>query len=311
MTGHYLLTAWRNILKSKSHAAINVIGFAIGMACCVVILLYIRDELSYDRHNSRGDRIYRVVTDRTARTPGALGEFIRTQLPEAVEVLRLRATIGIWLFTTEDKQFYEQGVYWADGNLFDVFDVPLVQGNPATALTAPNTMVISTSMARKYFGEENPLGQVITGNTRLPFTITAVMDDPPVYAHYHPDSYISIATTSGRGDPLRLLSNWASSEYYTYLLLAPGTPPDEMGGVSIVLPLFRTLTGHLLAMPSLEPWSLLGGAGIVIGVGIVAGSYPALMLSRISPATIFRAASDTGAAFLRRHWWPPSSLSPF
>ena len=418
MTGHYLLTAWRNILKSRSHAAINVIGFAIGMACCLVILLYIRDELSYDRHNSRGDRIYRVVTDRTARTPGALGAFIRTQLPEAQEVLRLRATIGTWLFTTEDKQFYEQGVYWADGNLFDVFDVTLVQGNPATALTAPNTMVISASMARKYFGDADPVGKVITGDHQFAFTITAVMEDPPVYAHYHPDFYISIATTSGRGDPLRLLSNWASSEYYTYLLLAPGTPPDEVGGllrrrleerldtdtrmvafthtytlqplfdihlyshleyemetngdvsfirmmvaisvfilliacmnftnlatvrsmgrareigmrkvagatrgqivrqflgetmlisllaflaalgiVSIILPLFRTLTDHLLAMPSLEPWSILGGAGIIVGVGIVAGSCPALVLSRISPAAIFRTASDTGASFLRK-----------
>ncbi|MCY3773095.1 MAG: ABC transporter permease [Gemmatimonadetes bacterium] len=418
MIGHYLHTAWRNILKSRSHAAINVIGFAIGMACCLVILLHIRDELSYDRHNARGDRIYRVVTDRTARTPGALGGFIRTQLPEAEEVLRLRATIGTWLFTTEDKQFYEQGVYWADGNLFDVFDVTLVQGNPATALTAPNTMVISASMARKYFGNADPVGKVITGDHQFAFTITAVMEDPPVYAHYHPDFYISIATTSGRGDPLRLLSNWASSEYYTYLLLAPGTPPDEVGGllrrrleerldtdtrmvafthtytlqplfdihlyshleyemetngdvsfirmmvaisvfilliacmnftnlatvrsmgrareigmrkvagatrgqivrqflgetmlisllaflaalgiVSIILPLFRTLTDHLLAMPSLEPWSILGGAGIIVGVGIVAGSCPALVLSRISPAAIFRTASDTGASFLRK-----------
>ena len=418
MIGHYLLTAWRNILKARSHAAINVIGFAIGMACCLVILLYIRDELSYDRHNSRGDRIYRVVTDRTARTPGALGGFIRTQLPEAEEVLRLRATIGTWLFTTEDKQFYEQGVYWTDGNLFDVFDVPLVRGNPATALTAPNTMVISASMARKYFGDADPIGKVITGDHQFSFTITAIMEDPPVYAHYHPDFYISIATTTGRGDPLRLLSNWASSEYYTYLLLAPGASPTEAGGllqqrleerldtdarmiafthtytlqpvfdihlhshleyemetngdvsfiwmmsavavfilliacmnftnlatvrsmgrareigmrkvagatraqivrqfmgetmlisllaflaalgvVSVVLPLFRTMTGHLLAVPSLEPWSILGGAGIVIGVGIVAGSYPALVLSRISPAAIFRNASDTGAASLRK-----------
>ena len=418
MVGHYLLTAWRNILKSRSHAAINVIGFAIGMACCLVILLYIRDELSYDRHNSRGDRVYRVVTDRTARTPGALGGFIRTQLPEVAEVLRLRATIGTWLFTTEDKQFYEQGVYWSDGNLFDVFDVPLLRGNPATALTAPNTMVISASMARKYFGDADPVGKVITGDHQFSFTITAVMEDPPAYAHYHPDFYISIATTTGRGDPLRLLSNWASSEYYTYLLLAPGTSPDEVGGmlrrrleerldadtrmiafthtytlqplldihlyshleyemeangdvsfiwmliaiavfilliacmnftnlatvrsmgrareigmrkvagatraqivrqfmgetmlisllaflaalgvVSVVLPLFRTLTGHMLAMPSLEPWSILGGAGIVIGVGIVAGSYPALVLSRISPAAIFRTASNAGAASLRK-----------
>ena len=94
MFEHYLLTAWRNILKSRSHAAINIIGFAIGMACCLVILLYIRDEQSYDRQNTRGDRIYRVVTDRTARTPGALGGFIANQFPAVEEVLRLRATIG-------------------------------------------------------------------------------------------------------------------------------------------------------------------------------------------------------------------------
>ncbi len=418
MFGHYLLTAWRNILKSRSHAAINIIGFAIGMACCLVILLYIRDELSYDRQNTRGDRIYRVVTDRTARTPGALGGFIANQFPAVEEVLRLRATIGTWLFTTGESQFYEQRVYWADGNLFDVFDVPLIRGNPATALTAPNSMVISASMARKYFGEDDPVGRVITGDNQFPFAITAVMEDPSPYAHFHPDFYVSIATTSDRGDPHGLLRNWSDSQYYTYLLLPDGASPVEVNGllqsrlgehldaqtlsvaftntytlqplfdihlyshleyemesngdvsfiwmmtaitvfilliacmnftnlatvrsmarareigmrkvagatrgqivrqflgetilfsfvaflaalgiVSVVLPLFRSLTGHVLSMPALEPWSILGGAGIVITVGIVAGGYPALLLARISPAAIFRAASETGATSLRK-----------
>ncbi len=231
MLGHYLLTAWRNILKSRSHAAINIIGFAIGMACCLVILLYIRDELSYDRQNTRGDRIYRVVTDRTARTPGALGGFIANQFPAVEEVLRLRATIGTWLFTTGESQFYEQRVYWADGNLFDVFDVPLIRGNPATALTAPNSMVISASMARKYFGEDDPVGRVITGDNQFPFAITAVMEDPPPYAHFHPDFYVSIATTSDRGDPHGLLRNWSDSQYYTYLLLPDGASPVEVNGL--------------------------------------------------------------------------------
>ncbi|MCY4546641.1 MAG: ABC transporter permease [Gemmatimonadetes bacterium] len=418
MIGHYLLTAWRNILKSRSHAAINVIGFAIGMACCLVILLYIRDELSYDRHNSRGDRIYRVVTDRTARTPGILGDFIRTQLPEVEQVLRLRATVGTWLFTTEDKQFYEQRVYWADGNLFEVFDVSLVRGNPSSALTAPNTMVISASMARKYFGDADPIGKTITGDHLFPFTITAIMDDPPPYAHYHPDFYVSIATTTGRGDPIGLLRNWANSAYYTYLLLPRGVSPEQIGNllqtrltehvdasaraaafthtyelqplfdihlhsqlelemevngevsfiwmliaiavfilliacmnftnlaivrsisrareigmrkvsgatrsqigrqflgetillsavaflvalaaVWVVLPLFRSMTGHVLSMPSLEPWSILGGAAIVLTAGVLAGAYPALLLSRISPVAIFRGLSGTGAATLRK-----------
>ena len=418
MIGHYLLTAWRNILASRSHAAINVIGFAIGMACCLVILLYIRDELSYDRHNTRGERIYRVVTDRTARTPGILGDFIGTRLPEAEEVLRIRATVGTWLFTTEDRQFYEQRVYWADGNLFDVFDVPLVRGNPATALTAPNTMVISKSMARKYFGEDDPIGRTITGDHLFPFTITAIMEDPEPYAHYHPDFYVSIATTTGRGDPIGLLRNWANSAYYTYLLLPDGVSPDRihaalqarlaehvdaavretafthtyvlqplfdihlhsqlelemeangevsfirmliaiavlilliacmnftnlaivrsitrareigmrkvsgatrgqivrqflgetillsaagflvaLAAVRLVLPVFRSMTGHVLSMPALEPWSILGGAAIVLAAGVLAGAYPALLLSRISPATIFRGPSGTGAANLRK-----------
>ncbi|MDD9949066.1 MAG: ABC transporter permease [candidate division Zixibacteria bacterium] len=418
MIGHYLLTAWRNILASRSHAAINVIGFAIGMACCLVILLYIRDELSFDRHNTRGDRIYRVVTDRTARTPGVLGEFIGTRLPEVEEVLRIRATVGTWLFTTEEKQFYEQRVYWADGNLFDVFDVPLVRGNPKAALTAPNTMVISASMARKYFGDADPIGKTITGDHLFTFAITAIMEDPPPYAHYHPDFYVSIATTTGRGDPIRLLTNWANSQYYLYLLLPEGATPEEIGSVLrarigdhldaqlrstaftdtydlqplfdihlhsrlelemetngdvsfiwmmtaivililliacmnftnlavvrsitrsreigmrkvagaargqivrqflgetillsavaflvalaavwVVLPFFRSMTGHVLSMPSLEPWTILGGAGIVAGAGLLAGAYPALLLSRINPAAIFRGASNTGAVMLRK-----------
>ena len=418
MFGHYLLTAWRNILKSRSHAAINIIGFAIGMACCLVILLYIRDELSYDRQNTRGDRIYRVVTDRTARTPGALGGFIANQFPAVEEVLRLRATIGTWLSTTGESQFYEQRVYWADGNLFDVFDVPLIRGNPATALTAPNSMVISASMARKYFGEDDPVGRVITGDNQFPFAITAVMEDPSPYAHFHPDFYVSIATTTGRGDPLGLLENWANSQYYTYLLLPENTSPEEIGtalrarleehldaqlrstaftdtyalqplfdihlhsslelemetngdvsfiwmltavavfilliacmnftnlavvrsitrsreigmrkvagatrgqivrqflgetillsavaflvalaAVWVILPVFRSMTGHVLSMPSLESWSILGGTAIVIGAGLLAGAYPALLLSRISPSAIFRGASETGAVTLRK-----------
>ncbi len=136
-----------------------------------------------------------------------------------------------WLFTTGERQFYEQRVYWADGNLFTVFDVPLVRGNPATALTAPNSMVISASMARKYFGEDDPVGRVITGDNQFPFAITAVMEDPPPYAHYHPDFYVSIATTSDRGDPHGLLRNWSDSQYYTYLLLPYGTSPDEVNGL--------------------------------------------------------------------------------
>ena len=418
MFGHYLLTAWRYILKSRAHAAINIIGFAIGMACCLVILLYIRDELSYDRHNTKGDRIYRVVTDRTARTPGILGDFIRTQLPEVEQVLRLRATVGTWLFTTEDKQFYEQRVYWADGNLFEVFDISLVRGNPSSALTAPNTMVISASMARKYFGDADPIGKMITGDHLFPFTITAIMEDPPPYAHYHPDFYVSIATTTGRGDPIGLLRNWANSAYYTYLLLPHGVSPEQisnllqtrltehvdasvratafthtyvlqplfdihlhsqlelemevngevsfiwmliaiavfilliacmnftnlaivrsisrareigmskvsgatrsqivrqflgetillsavaflvaLAAVWVVLPLFRSMTGHMLSMPSLEPWSILGGLVIVLTAGVLAGAYPALLLSRISPAAIFRGPSGTGAVNLRK-----------
>ena len=389
------------------------------MACCLVILLYVRDELSYDRHHARGDRIYRIVTDRAARTPGPLAPLVKSQLPGIEEVLRLRGTVGTWLFEAGDRQYFEQQVYWADGTLFDVFDVPLARGTPSNALTAPNTMVISESMARKYFGNSDPMGQLITGDTIFPFTVTGVMKDPPAYAHYHPDCYVSLATVSAFGDPTEALSSWSISQVHTYLLLPEEHSAIEVAralqdmlgehlnaetrslafthtyalqplfdihlysnlehelesngdisfiwmliaiavlilliacmnftnlavvrslirareigvrkvvgatrgqiighslgetllfcgiaflvalGVSAaVLPAFRAVTGYALSVPSLEPWSVVGGIGIVLFVTVVAGGYPAWVLSRTRPVTVFMGGtSKAGVAMLRK-----------
>ena len=398
---------------------INIIGFSIGMACCLAILLFIRDELSFDRYHSKGDRIYRVVTDRVARTPGALATLVREQLPDIEAVLRLRGTVGTWLFDTGNERHFEQRVYWADGSLFDVFDIPLLIGNPSDALTAPNTMVLSRSMARKYFGDSDPIGQVITGDERFPFTVTAIMEDPPDFAHFHPDFFVSIATQIARGDPQRTLTDWSSSRYYTYLLLPEGSSPDDIsrmiqsvidqhldpeirssafthtytiqplfdihlyshlefemepngnvlfiwiltaiavfilliacmnftnlaivrsiihakeigvrkavgakrnqvfiqfmgetfllstvaflisaGVLSMVLPLFRSITGYTMSVPPLDLWSMLGGSGIVVLVSVISGGYPAFLLSRTKPDAVFRGGTvKAGVAMLRK-----------
>ena len=419
MIRHALLVAWRHIVKSRSHTVINVIGFSIGMACCLVILLYVRDELSYDRHHSRGDRIYRIVTDRAARTPGPLASLIKSQLPGVEEVLRLRGTVGTWLFETGNRQYYEQQVYWADGNLFEVFDVPLVRGSPSNALTAPHSMVISESMGHKYFGSSDPMGQVITGDSIFPFTVTGIMKDPPAYAHYHADFYVSLATVHVFEDPTQVLSSWSISQVHTYMLLPEERSAAEVSaaiqdmlgehldaetrslaftrtyslqplfdihlysnlehelesngdvafiwmlmaiavlilliacmnftnlavvrslirareigvrkvagatrgqiighslgetllfcgiaflvalGVSVaVLPAFRAVTGYALSMPSLEPWSIVGGIGIVLVVSILAGGYPAWVLSRLRPVTVFMGSTPkVGVAMLRK-----------
>ena len=391
------------------------------MACAILISLYIRDELSFDRHHEKAERIFRVVTDRSARTPGPLAPLIQMQLPEAEQVARIRATVGAWLFAIQDRRFYERRVYWADQSLFDIFDVPLIRGDPTTALAAPNTIIISETMARKYFEDGDPIGQVIDADYDfLNFTITAVMEDPQDYVHFPPDFYISIATMEERASSVSPFSiyNWHNSNFYTYLLLSSGASPDAvaqkiraslneylspaikaaifadkltlqpltdlhlysnlehemelngdvsliwmltavalfilliacinfmnlatarsvtraleigirkvvgaqrrqligqflgeaivfsatsfllaLGSVAVALPVFRAITGYSLAMPSTDFWTLASSVGIVLVVGIVAGSYPAFVLSAFAPTTIFKGGMRAGSSVLRK-----------
>ncbi len=213
MFTHHLRIAVRALLKQRSHTTINVTGLAIAMAACVLTLLYIKDEWTYDTHHRYAPQVYRLINGNNARTPGAAASTLKQNFPEVASAVRMRATRAIWLIRFGDREFYEDRVYWTEPSLFDVFTIPLLKGNPATALEGQNKAVISESMARKYFGEVDPMGEVMRLDNTYSFTITGVMEDFPGHTHFTADMFLSFGTE------LQFMDNWWSATYYTYLRL--------------------------------------------------------------------------------------------
>ena len=236
---NYLTIALRNLLRYKGYSAINVLGLAIGIACCILIMLYVQDELSYDQHHEKNDRIYRlaesaVVAGRSieaAVTPPPWAPVLAKDYPEIEQITRIKPPNSRWLIRYQQNRFYEKNFVFADSSVFDIFTIPLVQGNARSALAEPHTVVLSESMADKYFGDDNPIGKVITGDDLYKFTITGVMRDLPKNSHFHFDflaSYASLAPNNLYGEPTTMQNQGFSHDLYTYLLLKEGYAPEDL-----------------------------------------------------------------------------------
>ena len=229
MLKNHFKIAFRNLLRSKAFSFINIIGLAVGIACCIAIMLFVQDELSYDRFNEFADRIYRPrVLGRIngqdlnqANSPVAMGPAVYHDLPDVVAYTRLIKS-GSTVVRYKDKTFTEERFFGADSTIFNVFTLPFVAGNPATALTQPNTVVITESIAHKYFGNENPIDKILNTEKRDNFVVTGVIEDIPQYSHLHPDFMVSLTTLPDSRNP-----TWISNNYYTYLLLRKGVNPVE------------------------------------------------------------------------------------
>ena len=239
MLKNYMTVVLRHLLKYKGYSAINVLGLAIGIACCVLIMLYVQDELSYDRYHEKSDRIYRLVESATvagrpveaAVTPPPWAPALAADYPAIEAFTRIKPPNSRWLIRYEDKRFYERYFVFADSSVFDVFTLPLVLGNAETALAEPHTVVLSESMVDKYFGNENPIGRVITGDGRYEFTITGIMRDMPANSHFHADflaSYASLAPNGLYGEPSSMNGNAFNHTLYTYFLLEDGYGPEAI-----------------------------------------------------------------------------------
>ena len=173
MLTNYLKIAWRNLRKQRGLTFINVFGLALGLACCLLIMLYVTDELSYDRYNAKADRIYRIHTDvkfggtdsRSAVSADPIGPTLKQDYPQVEQFVRLHQR-GTWLVKQagSTNSLREENITFADSTLFDVFTLPLIAGDPKTALTQPNTVVISESAAKRHFGKQDPMGQTLTFN---------------------------------------------------------------------------------------------------------------------------------------------------
>lgn len=231
MWKNYLKIAVRTLQKHKGYAFINITGLAVGLACCLLIVLYVQDELRYDQHHEHADRVYRVTAllhqsgIHWAPIGPPVGPALLQDIPEVEQVVRIYPHFTK-ILRYEDRVFEEQNGVYADSTLFEVLTIPLVQGNPATALTAPGTIVISEAMARKYFGDANPMGQLLEVDGQGSLQVSAVMEDLPSTTHLPFDYVVSMRTFMDNAEWAR--SNWTWSGIYTYAKLRPGVEAEAM-----------------------------------------------------------------------------------
>jgi putative ABC transport system permease protein len=226
MLRNYFKIAWRHLAKNKLHASINIVGLAIGLATCLLISVFVLDELSYDRFHQNADHIVRVVLRGSINGGEPLGEAnvmppvaptLRASFPEIQRTLRLRDN-GFPRLTYGEKTFREDRFAYADSTLFEVFTLPLLKGDPKTALVQPNSVVITQKTAQRYFGGADPMGKVLTLEGQTPFNVTGVMANVPRNSHFHFDLFASMASL-----PEATSTNWLQSNFFTYLLLREGT----------------------------------------------------------------------------------------
>lgn len=228
MLKNYLKIALRNFLKHKGFSFINIFGLAVGVACCLLILLFVVDELSYDKYHEKADRIYRAGLYgfiggnefHGVITAAPMAQTLVDEYPEVEASTRAR-NFGFPVFRYGDKVFSEERVFWVDPGFFDVFTVSFLQGDPETALDNPETIVLTRSMALKYFGEEDPLGKTINADQRRDYLVTGIIEDVPRNSHFHYDFLASLSTYPDSRSPI-----WVSNNYYTYFVLREGTSPE-------------------------------------------------------------------------------------
>lgn len=197
MIAHYFKLALRNIRRHRIYTFINISGLAIGMACCLLIVLYVQNELKFDKYHVNSDRIFRTVIkeyaqgkwDNQVGSPDLLGPALVEEYAEIIQCVRLFHPFWIekWMVSLNGKSFYEGGVFFADPAIFDVFTFPLVQGDPRTALRELNSIVLTEEMAQKYFQDENPMGKVLSLDGRMDFKVTGIARNVPHNSHFRFD----------------------------------------------------------------------------------------------------------------------------
>lgn len=249
MLKNYIKTAYRHLLKNKFYSLINILGLTFGMAACLFIFHYVHFELSYDSFHEHASDLYRVPfdwneTDESgekislyASNVPAFGPAVSTELPEVVASTRLFHVLTtsnscVLSYEQPDGQvisFHEEQGFYADSTFFSMFTFPLRYGNPATALTAPNSIVLTTGMAEKYFGRnwehEVPLGKTIAvnGMHQEDFKVTGIMEEVPANSHVQFDFLLSYASFGNNGG---VVNSWVWSQCYAYIQLVPHTEPE-------------------------------------------------------------------------------------
>jgi putative ABC transport system permease protein len=230
MFSSFVKTAIRNIFRHKSYVLINIIGLSVGIACSLLILLFIRHELSFDKFNEKYDRIYRIVLDgkmgeteiKGAYTPAPMAKTLVSDFPEVEAAIRMERWNEV-LIRIEDRKYVEKNVMLADSSFFGIFSIPLLRGNPDKVLAEPHTLVLTEKIASKYFGKEDPIGKQlrISSDTSI-YTITGVMGEVPENSHFDFSILISFLSHWRANDDF-----WLSNNFPTYVLLKKGASAAE------------------------------------------------------------------------------------
>ena len=231
MLKNYLKIAFRSIWKDKFFSLLNISGLAIGIACCLLIMTYVNYEVSFDKHFDKHENIHRLVISGAfngqeftgVQMPSPAGQTFVDEVPEVVDKVRFR-NAGSWVVKYEDLTFNGGDAVFADERFFRVFSVNVLQGNPDEALLRKNTVALSRSTAKKYFGDEDPLGKVLEFDVDENFEVTAIYEDIPDNTHFHFEMVMSFIT---REDDYNDQA-WLNQNYQTYLVLTPGADFDQV-----------------------------------------------------------------------------------
>lgn len=231
MIKNYLKTAWRNLMKNKMFSFINILGLSLGLAVCFTILLYVQDELSYDRLHKKADRIMRVAF--TANINGGeisesvtmppVAQVMKADYAEVEDAIRI-ATYGAPKVNYNGNDYRDDEMAFVDPNFFNVFTIKFLKGNPATALSQPDGVVLTESVAKKYFGSDEPMGKTLAlnNNTRI-VKVSGLIADMPKNSHFH---FALLGSMTGWDDAKS--DSWLQSTLYTYLLLKPGADHEKL-----------------------------------------------------------------------------------
>ncbi|MEQ9442101.1 MAG: ABC transporter permease [Cyclobacteriaceae bacterium] len=221
MLQNYISITLRNLRRQGLYAFLNIFGLSVGIASCLLIVLYIVDELRYDTFHSQADQLYRVVVDdqvggnelQTSLTPSPLAPAIHQDVPEVASVLRYYPYEQL-VFQAGDQSFTEDVVAFVGENFFQMFGYKLLEGDPKTALKNPGSLVLSETTAKKYFGDYSALGKLITVGNEKTYEVTGIVEDPPDHSHL---SFEVLASLSSLPDYES--KDWTTVYLYTYLLL--------------------------------------------------------------------------------------------
>jgi len=249
MFKNYIKIAFRHLAKNKSYTFINTLGLGVGLAACIIIGLWVNYELSFDDYHQNPEQIYRVLNGDVAAIPPTLAPALQSDYPNLAEgIVRFWPIKSPSDIVSEDKQFAERNITFTDPEIFDVFTHPLVMGDPETALSSSHRMVISESMAEKYFGTENPIGKTMT-MWGQDLEVTGVFEDVPLNSHHRFDFLVPIEllhTFMGN-----MMQNWTWSGFYTYIRLPEHVQPAQVE--TAIASTFNKYTEEDFPAPQLQP----------------------------------------------------------